>query len=125
MYAQSEGIYWLQGDTTTSCIVLSERESKKDSTKIKESLDDIIHKLEQDSSSSTSWSDYISSNKDDWEHIKSQIQERQRALKQLVTDKKAGLVGVDEFEKKYRKLQDELAELEIAVYNRRLGTNVK
>jgi chromosome segregation ATPase len=108
-----------------SCIVLSERESKKDSTKIKESLDDIIHKLEQDSSSSTSWSDYISSNKDDWEHIKSQIQERQRALKQLVTDKKAGLVGVDEFEKKYRKLQDELAELEIAVYNRRLGTNVK
>jgi septal ring factor EnvC (AmiA/AmiB activator) len=107
------------------CTVLSERESKKNPTKIKESLDDIVHKLEQDSSSSTSWGDYVASNKEDWEHIKSQIHERQRALKQLVMDKKAGLVGIDEFEKKYRKLQDELAELEIAVYNRRLGTNVK
>jgi len=104
---------------------LDEQESKKDPTKIKESLDDIVHKLEQDSSSSTSWGDFITSNKEDWEHIKKQIQERQRALKQLVTDKKAGLVGIDEFETKYRKLQDELAELEIAVYNRRLGTNIK
>ncbi|MFW9958351.1 MAG: hypothetical protein ACFFCT_09780 [Candidatus Odinarchaeota archaeon] len=104
---------------------MDEQESKKDPTKIKESLDDIVHKLEQDSSSSTSWGDFITSNKEDWEHIKSQIQERQRALKQLVIDKKAGLVGIDEFEMNYRKLQDELAELEIAVYNRRLGTNVK
>jgi len=104
---------------------LDEQESKKDPTKIKESLDDIVHKLEQDSSSSTSWGDFITSNKEDWENIKKQIQERQRALKQLVTDKKAGLVGINEFETKYRKLQDELAELEIAVYNRRLGTNVK
>ena len=104
---------------------MTEHESKKDPSKIKESLDDIVHKLEQDSSSSTSWGEFVTSNKEDWEHIKSQIQERQRALKQLVTDKKAGLVGIDEFETKYRKLQDELAELEIAVYNRRLGTNVK
>ena len=104
---------------------MSKHESKKDSIRIKESLDDIVHKLEQDGSSSSSWGDYIASNKEDWENIKSQIQERQRALKQLVTDKKAGLVGIDEFEKKSRKLQDELAELEIAVYNRRLGTNVK
>ncbi|MDH4212953.1 MAG: hypothetical protein OEV85_03440 [Candidatus Thorarchaeota archaeon] len=104
---------------------MDEQESKKDPTKIKESLDDIVHKLEQDSSSSTSWGDFITSNKEDWENIKKQIQERQRALKQLVTDKKAGLVGINEFETKYRKLQDELAELEIAVYNRRLGTNVK
>jgi hypothetical protein len=104
---------------------LSKRESKKDPTKIKESLDDMVHKLEQDSSSSTSWGNFVNSNKEDWERIKSQIQERQRALKQLVIDKKAGLVGVDEFEKKYRKLQDELAELEIAVYNRRLGTSVE
>jgi len=104
---------------------LTERESKKDPSKIKESLDDIVHKLEQDSSSSTSWGDFIASNKEDWEYIKSQIHDRQKALKQLVTDKKAGLVGIDEFEMKYQKLQDELSELEMAVYNRRLGTNVK
>jgi len=104
---------------------LTEHESKKDPSKIKESLDDLVHKLEQDGSSSASWGDFIASNKEDWENIKSQIQERQRALKQLVTDKKAGLVGIAEFETKYRKLQDELAELEIAVYNRRLGTDVK
>lgn len=104
---------------------MTEHESKKDPSKIKESLDDIVHKLEQDGSSSASWGEFVASNKEDWEYIKSQIQERQRALKQLVTDKKAGLVGITEFETKYRKLQDELAELEIAVYNRRLGTNVK
>lgn len=105
--------------------VLSERESKKEPAKIKESLDDLVHKLEQDDSSSSSWSDSVSSNREDWEYIKSQIQERQRALKQLVNNKKAGLVGIDEFEEKYRKLQDELSELETAVYNLRLGTNVK
>ncbi|MFW9909941.1 MAG: hypothetical protein ACFFEF_15340 [Candidatus Thorarchaeota archaeon] len=104
---------------------MTEHESKKDPSKIKESLDDLVHKLEQDGSSSASWGAFIASNKEDWESIKSQIQERQRALKQLVTDKKAGLVGIAEFETKYRKLQDELAELEIAVYNRRLGTDVK
>ena len=104
---------------------MSKRESKKEPAKIKESLDDLVHKLEQDDSSSSSWSDSVESNREDWEHIKSQIHERQRALKQLVTNKKAGLVGVDEFEEKYRKLQDELAELETAVYNLRLGTNVK
>jgi len=106
-------------------LVLSEHKSKKASAKIKESLDDLVHKLEQDDASSSSWSDSVESNREDWEHIKSQIHERQKALKQLVVNKKAGLVGVDEFEEKYRKLQDELAELETAVYNLRLGTDVK
>ena len=105
--------------------VLSKRESKKEPAKIKKSLDDLVDKLEQDESSSSSWSDSVESNREDWEHIKSQIHERQKALKQLVVNKKAGLVGVDEFEEKYRKLQDELAELETAVYNLRLGTDVK
>ena len=49
----------------------------------------------------------------------------QRALKQLVTDKKAGLIGSDEFEEKYPKLQDELTELETTIYNMKLGTDVK
>ncbi|GAG85321.1 unnamed protein product [marine sediment metagenome] len=53
------------------------------------------------------------------------IQERQRTLKQLVTNKKAGLVGIDEFETRYRKLQDELTELETIIYNMKLGTDVK
>ena len=39
-------------------------------------------------------------------------------------EKKAGTIGHDEFEKKYRKLQDELTELEFEVYNMRLGTSV-
>ena len=42
-----------------------------------------------------------------------------------VSDKKAGLIGSTEFEEKYPKLQDELAELETKVYNMRLGTDVK
>lgn len=105
--------------------ILSEKESKKDATKIKKSLDNLVHNLEQDSSASTSWKDSVASNKESWEQIKAQIHERQKALKQLVTDKKAGLIGADEFEKKYRKLQDELVELEISVYNMRLGTDVE
>lgn len=106
-------------------LILNEKESKKDPSKIKESLDNLIHNLEQDSSASTNWSESVDSHKEDWERIKKQIHERQRALKQLVTDKRAGLVGVAEFEEKYRKLQDELVELEISVYNLRLGTNVR
>jgi ribosomal protein L29 len=31
----------------------------------------------------------------------------------------------DEFEKQYRKLQDELTELEFKVYNLRLGTSIE
>jgi hypothetical protein len=42
-----------------------------------------------------------------------------------VTNKKAGIIGQDEFDENYRKLQDELTELEFAVYNMRLGTKVK
>lgn len=105
--------------------ILSERESTSDPSNIKESLDDLVHKLDQGKSSSSSWSDSIDTNKEEWERIKSQIQERQRELKQLVVDKKAGFVGIDEFESRYRELQDELVKLETTVYNMRLGTDVK
>ena len=40
-------------------------------------------------------------------------------------EKKAGTIGQDEFDRKYRKLQDELTELEFQVYNMRLGTSVE
>ncbi len=104
---------------------MSKRESTRNPADIKESLDELVHKLDQDKSSSSSWSHSIAANKEEWEQLKIKIQERQRALKQLVTNKKAGLIGVDEFEKRYRKLQDELTELETFVYNMKLGTDIK
>ena len=106
---------------------MTKRESEKSSKPetIKKSLDDIVKKLDQDADASKSWSSSITSNKEEWEKLKKNIHDRQIALKQLVTDKKAGIIGVDEFDEKYKKLQDELTELEFAVYNMRLGTNVQ
>ncbi len=99
-------------------------EKSNEPGKIKESLDDIVHKLDQDADASESWAKSVSSNKDEWERLKKEIHERQKALKQLVSDKKAGIIGQDEFDKKYKKLQDELTELEFNVYNMRLGTKI-
>jgi chromosome segregation ATPase len=106
---------------------LSKRESEKSSKPeaIKKSLDDIVQKLDQDANASKSWSSSVTSNKEEWEKLKKKIHDRQKALKQLVADKKAGIIGMDEFNDKYKKLQDELTELEFAVYNMRLGTNVQ
>ena len=103
---------------------MSERESTSDPAEIKESLDDLVEKLDQGKTSSSSWSESMDANKEEWEQLKKRIQQCQRVLKQLVTDKKAGLIGSTEFEEKYPKLQDELAELETKVYNMRLGTDV-
>lgn len=99
-------------------------EKSSDSEKIKKSLDDVVQKLDQDADASKSWEKSVTSNRDEWEKLKNKMGERQRALKQLVTDKKAGVIGQDEFDEKYRKLQDELTELEFTVYNMRLGTKV-
>ncbi len=97
---------------------------EKDSASIKKSLDDTVHKLEQGASSSKSWGSTMTSNREKWEALKAKIGERQRALKELVNEKKAGSIGQDEFDSKFRKLQDELTELEFQVYNMRLGTDV-
>jgi chromosome segregation ATPase len=104
---------------------LSERESTSDPTDIKDSLDDLVQKLDPGKSSSSRWSDSLDDNKEEWEELKRKIRERQRALKELVTSMKAGLIGRDEFQERYPKLQDELTELETALYNIRLGTDVK
>jgi len=106
---------------------LSKRESDESNNPevIKKSLDDIVKKLDQDADASKSWSSSVTANKEEWENLKKKIHDRQKALKQLVTDKKAGIIGVAEFEAKYKHLQDELTELEFAVYNMRLGTNVQ
>jgi chromosome segregation ATPase len=106
---------------------LSKRESEKSENPetIKKSLDEIVQKLDQDVDASKSWGSSVTSNKEEWEKLKKKIHDRQKALKQLVTDKKAGIIGVDEFDTKYKKLQDELTELEFAVYNMRLGTKVE
>ena len=105
---------------------MTDKDARKKAPKeIKESLDDVVHKLEQDTSSSESWGASVSGHKGEWEELKKKIKERQRALKALVMEKKAGTIGPDEFDKKYRVLQDELTELEFEVYNLRLGTDVK
>ncbi len=101
------------------------KEDSKDADEIKSSLDEVVGKLEQDSKSSDSWGESVSTRRNHWEEIKEKIRERQSELKRLVMEKKAGTIGHDEFEKKYRKLQDELTELEFEVYNMRLGTSVE
>lgn len=108
-------------------IPLSKRESEESSRPedIKKSLDEIVKKLDQDAESSRNWESSVESKRDEWEELKKKIHERQKALKQLVADKKAGIIGVDEFDTKYKILQDELTELEFVVYNMRLGTNVQ
>ncbi len=104
---------------------MSEKESDKDPAEIRESLDELVQKLEQGVYSSASWSESISEESEKWEQTKQQIHERQKELKQLVTDKKSGLIGIDEFNERYHQLQDELLELEKIVYNMKLGTHVE
>jgi chromosome segregation ATPase len=100
-------------------------EEKKDPASIKESLDEVVDRLEQDQKSSESWGASVTSNRERWETLKNKIRERQSELKRLVVEKKAGTIGANEFEEKYRRIQDELTELEFEVYNLRLGTSVK
>lgn len=98
---------------------------KRDPERIRESLDEVVQKLDQTSSSSKTWGKSISENRKRWEELKREIAKRQKELKALVMDKKAGIIGPEEFNKRYKVLQDELAELEFAVYNMRLGTHIK
>lgn len=100
-------------------------ESKSDPATIKKSLDDAVKKLDQEKSVSASWGETMSSHKEQWTELKEKIRVRQAALKALVNEKKAGTIGQDEFDKKYRKLQDELTQLEFQVYNMRLGTDIR
>lgn len=101
------------------------RDDKKDKDEIKKNLDEIVTKLDQSAESSGAWQDSVASNPEEWERLKQQTSEKQKALKELVMEKKAGRLGSDEFEAKYKKLQDELSELEFAVYNMKLGTDIK
>ena len=105
--------------------MVSSLQEKKDPASIKESLDEVVDRLEQDQKSSESWGTSITSNRERWETLKKKIRERQSELKRLVVEKKAGTIGANEFEEKYRRIQDELTELEFEVYNLRLGTSVK
>jgi chromosome segregation ATPase len=99
-------------------------EKERDPAKIKRSLDDVVHRLDQEPDSSESWGETLSQNPEEWEALKSKIKERQRALKALVRERRAGTIGTEEFDEKYRTLQDELTELEFQVYNMRLGTKL-
>ncbi len=100
-------------------------EEDKDPDAIRKSLNDIVQKLGQDSKASRSWGDSIHGNREEWEKLKKQIHDRQKALKALVVEKKAGTIGPDEFDSSFRKIQDELTELEFKVFNMRLGTKIR
>ncbi len=100
-------------------------EKDKDPDTIRKSLNDIVQKLGHDSKASRSWGESIYGNSEEWEKLKKQIHERQKALKTLVVEKKAGTIGPDAFDSAFRKIQDELTELEFKVFNMRLGTNIR
>ena len=102
-----------------------ETTNERDADKIKKSLDEVVHKLETDSESSESWGESVHSHPEEWKHLKEEIGKRQKKLKQLVLEKKSGTISPDEFEEKYRTLQDELTDLEFKVYNLRLGTSIE
>jgi chromosome segregation ATPase len=107
-----------------SCMSGHSAEKERDPNKIKKSLDDTVHKLDQEPSSRESWGQTLSQNQGEWEELKQKIKERQRALKALVREKRSGTIGAEEFDSKYKALQDELTELEFEVYNMRLGTDL-
>ncbi len=100
-------------------------EAAQDPEDIRHSLDDLIAKLEPTPETSGGWGAVMSEHKQEWERLKAQIHERQKALKALVREKKSGELSPEEFERKYREIQDELTALEFQVYNLRLGTDVK
>ncbi|NWF95700.1 MAG: hypothetical protein HXY34_06125 [Candidatus Thorarchaeota archaeon] len=103
---------------------MTDKEEKK-SAQIRHALDEIVGKLEQDSEEGAmAWADTVSANRDEWARLKQEIRAKQKALKELVTLKRAGDISSAEFESRYRALQDELTSLEFRVYNLRLGTSV-
>lgn len=100
-------------------------EKEKDPDSVRDSLDEIVNKLDQTSSSSHQWGKTMSTNRERWEELKSQVHSRQKHLKELVLEKKAGNIGQEEFDEKYQKIQKELTVLEFQIYNLRLGTEVE
>lgn len=105
---------------------MSEKRTEKESNpeQIRESLGEVVEKLDQTESSSASWGKTVYGDRERWERLKKEIAKRQKALKTLVMEKKAGSISQEEFNEKFRILQDELAELEFEIYNLRLGTQI-
>ena len=100
-------------------------EKEKDPDSVRESLDEVVEKLDQTSSSSQQWGKTMTTNRERWEELKAQVHGRQKRLKALVLEKKAGNIGQEEFDEKYHKIQKELTALEFQIYNLRLGTEVE
>ncbi len=67
----------------------------------------------------------MSANHEEWARSKKEISKRHKALKEIVREKKAGLIGPEEFEERYRNLQNDPTALEFRVYNLRLGKKVE
>lgn len=100
-------------------------EKEKDPDSVRDSLDEVVEKLNQTSSASQQWGKTMSTNRERWEELKAQVHSRQKRLKELVLEKKAGNIGQEEFDEKYQKIQKELTSLEFQIYNLRLGTEVE
>ncbi len=118
-------IWLLTRPEPVNCLSADNPLPKQTPETLKKSLDDVVQKLDQDSQSSQSWGKSVWSDPEKWDELKKNIQERQKELKRLVAERRAGTMSQEEFDERYRTIQDELTKLEFQVYNLRLGTSIE
>ncbi len=88
----------------------------------KEKLNKIIKQLEKTKDKdSNDWKKITTEHKEEFEVIKKSYREKQNELRQLIQDKKTGIVMGEEFDKRLDELQNELTELEFKIYKLRIG----
>ncbi|MFX0133608.1 MAG: hypothetical protein ACFFDN_08190 [Candidatus Hodarchaeota archaeon] len=89
----------------------------------KEKINEIIKQLEKTKDKdSAEWKKITTEHKEEFEKIKKKYREKQNELRQLIQDKKRGIVKGEEFDIKLNELQDELTELEFKIYKMRIGS---
>lgn len=89
----------------------------------KKKLNKIIKQLEKTKDKdSKDWKKITTEHKEEFEVIKKSYREKQNELRQLIQDKKTGIVIGEEFDKRLDKLQNELTELEFKIYKLRIGS---
>ena len=88
----------------------------------KEKLIEIINNLEKTKHlDSKEWKKITTQNKEEFENIKKRYREKQNELRSLIMEKKLGSIKEEEFDIKLNELQNELSELEIKIFNLRMG----
>ena len=83
-------------------------------------IEEIIEQFEKNSTSSEHWKLIISKYKEEFETLKAKIALKEKELKELITKRKLGELSKPEFEIELDKVQDELVELELKMYQLRL-----